>query len=255
MDIENSLQQLGLHKNQIKVYLILLQMGQATIQEITAKSKVKRTSVYKALDNLALRGMVTFVDKGWHRLYFAENPKKAILAVKEEQQEAIKKEGRLRELMPELVSLYNKIPAKPKIKFFEGIDGLKQVYEEIFYLKPGSQILSITSAGMLYYAFDKAWIYEYLKRRVAGKISCRSIAEDSPESRKHQANDKAEHRITRLVPKEKFPFKNEVTIFANKVAIVSPRDQMGIIIESIDVADTQRAWFGLAWEAAEKYQK
>lgn len=254
MDLETSLGQLGLHPKQIKVYLVLLQMGEATIQEITSKSKVKRTSVYKALDNLVLRGLVTFVDKGWHRQYYAENPRKALIEVKDEQREIVKKEKRLLELMPELVARYNSIPAKPKTRYFEGVEGLKQVYEEIFYLPAGSEILSITSAGMLYYAFDEAWIKEYLVRRVAGKISCRSIAEDSPESKKHQVNDKAEHRITRLVPKEKFPFKNEITIFGNKVAIVSPRDQMGIVVESVDVADTQRAWFELAWEAAEKYK-
>ena len=39
MDIEGSLAQIGLSKNQIKVYLALLQLGQGTIQEITLKSK------------------------------------------------------------------------------------------------------------------------------------------------------------------------------------------------------------------------
>ena len=256
MDLETSLGQLGLHPKQIKVYLVLLQMGEATIQEITSKSKVKRTSVYKALDNLVLRGLVTFVDKGWHRQYYAENPKKALMAIKEEEQAVAKKEKKLLELMPELTSLYNSIPAKPKIRFYEGIDGLKQIYEEIFYLQPGSELLTITPGSLIYQAFDEAWIKEYLKRRVAGRISCRSIAEDSPESKKHQANDKEEHRITRLVPKERFPFKNEISIFANKVAIVSLREQMGVIIESLDVADTHRAWFELAWlGSGEYYQK
>src|SRR3989339_668091 len=121
--IESSLEQFGLHKNQVAVYLLLLKLGESSIQEITLRSKVKRTSVYKALDNLVLRGLVTYQDKDWHRKYYAENPKKALLAVKEEQQEAIKKEKKLLELLPELTSLYNSIPSKPKVRFYEGVEG------------------------------------------------------------------------------------------------------------------------------------
>ena len=74
MDLQSSMEQFGLHKNQIKVYLVLLQLGEATIQEITAKSKVKRTSDNKALDNLVLRGLVTCHDNDWHWKYYAEYP-------------------------------------------------------------------------------------------------------------------------------------------------------------------------------------
>lgn len=79
--IQASLEQFGLHKNQVQVYLSLLHLGSATIQDLTTNSKVKRTSVYKALDNLVLRGLVTFEAQEGHRIYFAENPNKALMAV------------------------------------------------------------------------------------------------------------------------------------------------------------------------------
>lgn len=250
MSLQSSLEQFGLHENQIKVYLILLQLGEATIQEITMKSKVKRTTVYKALDNLVMRGLVTCQDNEWHRKYCAENPKKALLAVKEEQLEVVKKENRLLELMPELTSLYNSIPAKPKIRFYEGIDGLKLIYEETLLLQPNSEILTITPADIIHAVFDEMWVEDYLLRRVKGEIRVRSIAEDSAAALKHHENDAKELRESILVLKEKFRFKNEIYIFDNKVAIISPREQMGIIIESIDVSDTQRAFFELAWMGA-----
>ena len=79
MDIKTSLEQLGLKDRQIEIYLALLQMGEATIQEIAAKTKIKRTTVYSVLDNLVSKGLVTFIDKDWHRAYFAENPKKVLV--------------------------------------------------------------------------------------------------------------------------------------------------------------------------------
>lgn len=73
--------------------------------------------------------------------------------------------------------------------------------------------------------------------------------------REHQKNDRKENRVTRLVPKDKFPFSNEINIFGNKVMIASFKDQIGVIIESADVARTQRAIFELAWLGTEKYNK
>jgi len=251
-NLENSLQQFGLHKNQVQVYVSLLHLGSATIQKITLNSKVKRTSVYKALDNLVLRGLVTFEMRDGHRTYFAENPNKALMAVREEQQEIIRKEKQLLALLPELSSFYNSIPSKPKIRFFEGIDGLKQVYEETLLQKTGGEILTITPAGLLYKNFDSQWVTNYLARRIEKKIRARTIADDSIMARKHHLNDKKELRVSRLVPEKIFCFKNEINIFENKVAIISLREQIGIVIDSVDVAQTQRAIFELAWLGAGK---
>lgn len=250
-NIESSLEQFGLHKNQVVVYLLLLKLGESSIQEITLKSKVKRTSVYKALDNLILRGLVTYQTKNKHRMYVAENPKKALMAVKEEQQAVLKKEQHLTSLLPELSSLYNAIPSKPKVKLFEGVEGLKQIYEETLLIKSGAEVLSITPAELLYEIFDEVWITDYLARRVKQNIHVRTIATDSVAAQKHQANNQIELRESRLVSENIFPFKNEINIFENKVAIISLKEQIGILIESMDAADTQRAFFELAWIGAQ----
>ena len=255
INLETTLEQLGLTDNQIKIYLALLQTGESTIQEVMAKTKIKRTTIYKSLDNLVARGLVTFQDQGWHRKYFAENPKKAILSIREEKRKVDEKEKKFFEIMPELVSIYNSMPAKPKIRFYEGIDGLKQATEETLLMPKGSEIVAFTGASFIYKTYDEFWIKDYLARRVKGKIFERCIAENSPESKKHKSNDKEEFRETRLIPKDKFLFKNEINIYGNKVSIVSFREQMGIIIESQDVADTWRAIFELAWLGAEKYDK
>lgn len=96
------------------------------------------------------------------------------------------------------------------------------------------------------------YVPQYLQRRARKGISQRAIAEDSDEAREHQKMDREELRQTRLVDKERFPFKNEINIFGNKIMIASYRDLMGVIIESKEIADTQRAIFELAWLGAER---
>ncbi len=255
MDIKSSLEQIGLRKRQIDIYLALLQMGEATVQEIANKTKVKRTTVYSILDVLIANGLATFIEKEGHRTYFAENPKKVILYFKNQEQELKTKLNKFSEIIPELSSIYNIQATKPKIRFYEGVEGLKQVFEETLTIKPHEEILAIATAALIHEVLGDEWVNNYLTRRVGGKIKQRAIVEDSAWGREHQKNDKKENRVTRLVPKEKFPFSNEVNIFGNKVMIASFKDQIGVIIESADVARTQRAIFELAWLGADKYSK
>lgn len=62
---------------------------------------------------------------------------------------------------------------------------------------------------------------------------------------------KEELREVYLVPKEKFPFENEINIYDDKVAIISHADKVGVIIQNQSIADTQKAIFKLAFEYAQ----
>ena len=250
MDIKTSLEQIGLKDRAITVYLTLLQLGQATIHDIAKKSQVKRTTTYSILDGLVIKGLATFVDKGGHRLYYAENPRKVASFLAEEEHQVKEKRARFSETLPELLSIYNIKAAKPKIKFYEGIEGLKEIYEETLELKKGSEIVGFGVTTLIYKSFGEDWIKSYLEKRVKGKISMREILGDNDLARKHKENDKVENRQTHLVPEDKFPFTNEINIFGNKISIVSFKELMGVIIESSDVAGTQKAIFELAWLGA-----
>lgn len=255
MDTKTALLEIGLHENQIKVYLALLQMGEGNIHDIAVNAAIKRTTAYSILDVLKTKGLVTYLEKSGHRTYYAENPKKVLLYFKNREQDLKTQAKKFEGLIPELSSIYNVSATKPKIKFYEGVEGLKQVFEETLTLKPNEEILAIATATLIHKVLGDEWAADYLSRRAKGKIKQKAIIEDSPSGRVHQKNDKAESRISRLVPSDKFPFSNEIDIFGNKVMIASFKDQMGVIIESADVAQTWKAIFDLAWEAAEKYQK
>jgi sugar-specific transcriptional regulator TrmB len=250
MDIKDQLKQLGFHSNQVAIYLALLQLGEATIQEISNKSKIKRTTTYSILDSLVNKGTVTYIEKGGHRTYYAENPKKVLSFLKVKEMELRSQQTRFSEILPELLSIYNVKATKPKIRFYEGVEGIKQIFEETLLLKRGEEMLAYSSAAMIHQYLSDEWVREYLANRVKCKIYQRAIAEDSLTAQEHQKNDKCENRQTILVPKEKFPFSNEINIFGNKIAIVSYKDLMGVVIESVDVANTQKAIFELAWIGA-----
>ncbi len=53
---------------------------------------------------------------------------------------------------------------------------------------------------------------------------------------------------THFIPIEEFPFHTEITIYADRVAMVSfGRKLTGVVLESGDIANTLRSMFNLIW--------
>jgi sugar-specific transcriptional regulator TrmB len=253
MELANITKKLALSTSQAQIYSPLLQLGSATIQEIVVKSGVKRTTVYAALDSLVERGLVTYFQKGSHRIYAAENPNKLIHLFDEDIIKIEQKRNDIRSLLPELMSLYNAHVSKPKIRTYEGLEGIKKIFEESLELNRGEETL-------VYSAYEEVtmhmneYIKNYIHRRAAAGITQRCLAEYSQESVALKSQDGSDLRQTRLLPSEKFPFTNQINIFGNKVFIASYKDLIGIILESEEIAKTQRSIFELAWLGAENQQ-
>ena len=58
MSIESEkLQKIGLNPNEIKIYLVLLRLGQGLAGEISKESQINRTTTYDSIERL--------IEKGW----------------------------------------------------------------------------------------------------------------------------------------------------------------------------------------------
>ncbi len=88
-------------------------------------------------------------------------------------------------------------------------------------------------------------------------IRLRGISPDDVAGRRVHGEDTDKLREIRLVPAKDFDFQNEINIYDHKVAICSfdsglkgDKDMFGVIIESKEVAETQRQIFEMAWRFA-----
>ena len=66
---EEILEEFGLTKNEVKIYLTLLKMGRALAGEITEKSGIHRRNVYDSIERLMKKGLVSFIIQN-NRKYF-----------------------------------------------------------------------------------------------------------------------------------------------------------------------------------------
>lgn len=242
MQLNELLNQLGLDYKEDDVYLALLELGTASVHEIAIKAGIKRTTTYDVLDNLIKKGLVGQTQKGKKRLFYAEEPEKLNVLLWE-------KQSKLIEAMPLLKSLYNTAGSKPKIRYFEGKEGLKQVYRDT--LNYQGELVAFITENIIN-DLGRDFAEEYIAKRKKANIAARVIAPDTTEHREYKNKDKEFLKQTRLVPKDKFPFTIEMNIYGNKIAFMSFKETLGIIIESNEIANNMKLLFELAWKGAKQ---
>lgn len=236
-----SLDKLGFNHKEQDVYLALLQLEKASANQIAYKARIKRPTTYDILYRLVQEGFIAETEENGKHL-FAANPPENILRLIEE------RKRELTDDLPLLLSIYNTNAKKPKVAYFDGLDGIKQLFEDtLASSKAGDEILayvaeeSITHLG--------SYNDDYIKRRAAKGINSRGIAQDTPSIRKYTDQNEEQKRTTRLVDPKLFPMKNEINIYANKIIIATyTPEPFGILIESKEIADTQRSIFEMAWK-------
>lgn len=242
MNLNETLGQFGLSDKESEIYLACLELGTSGVNEITIKANVKRTTVYDILTSLQQKSLVGQTQKGKKRLFYAEEPEKLGKLLEE-------KQNKLTEILPILKSFYNTAGSKPKIRYYEGKDGLKQVYRDT--LTFNGELVAFVTENIIKYLGDD-FADEYINRRTKAKITVRVIAPDTDEMKEYKNGDQKFLKETQLVPHDKFPFTIEMNIYGNKIAFMSFRESMGIIIESNEIAHNMRLLFELAWAGTQK---
>jgi sugar-specific transcriptional regulator TrmB len=240
MEIKHFLAQFDLIGKKADVYLAVLELGSGTVIEIARKSEIKRTTVYDILLDLEKSGLIYQTTKVNKRLFVAEDPEK--LKKKLEEKERV-----LGEMLPQLRSLYNIKGIKPKIKFYEGKEGLRQVYSDT--LNYGGEILAFASEDVVK-VLGMNWANDYLAKRVKRGIRARIILPKTEIiERDFNPLDQKQLRSSKLVSAKKYPFSIEINIYGHqKVALMSSREEMGIIIEGKEIYNTLKLIFELLWD-------
>lgn len=237
------LEKLGLSRNEARLYLSALEFGPATVAKLSQKSGLKRGTIYEFLHGMLERGLLETSISGKRKLYAGVKPEKLRRTI--ERQEEI-----LNELLPGLSLMASDSRTKPKIRFYEGKEGMLSVYYEILDLPVGSEVVGFATFEGIYKVFSEREINRYIGKRVKRKIRQKLIMPTETHGRNHSIQNQKELRETVLVPKRKFSIESEINIYENKVAIISlGEEQVALIIESEQVASAQRTIFDLLWES------
>lgn len=251
--LELELQKLGLNEKEVKVYLAALEFGYASAQDIAKKAGINRATTYFTIDSLIKKGLMTQMEKGKKTQFAAEDPRGLRAIIDKKIKEAEATQNILKEILPQLESIYNLAAEKPKVRYYEGLDGAQAMRHE-FLRTSGDEILGFLSLDNLFKSFPRHSI-EHTPERIKRKIRSRVLytRKDGPLA---EGSDKDLMREARYVPLQKFPFGSDISVYGDRISMFFLKDKLGgVIIESMELADMMRAIFELAWEGAEKYQR
>ncbi len=238
--LAQDLTKLGLSEKESVTYIALLELDEANIAQIAKKARLKRTTLYDIITSLMDRRMVGTTKKGHRILYYAEDPRKL--------EEQIEERGLLlRKMLPELLSIANSLKKKPKISYYEGLDGIKEVYKDT--LKFEDQELLAWVAEEAVEEFDVQFLNTYyVPKRLEKKIWVRAIAPDLPYMQQYKGTDTTSLRTTKLVDAGQFPFDVEINLYGKtKIGIMSFEERFGLIIESEKIFKTLKSIFEMSW--------
>lgn len=243
-----TLQTFGWSEKETGVYIAVLELGRGTVTEISRKAGINRTTGYDILGTLADKGVISISGKEPKSEYAAESPRAITEYLKRRKEELTEQIRKAEEIVPEFELLHAKAN-RPKIRFYEGKEGLEHVYEDT--LTSTEAIRAYATVDDMHNALPN-YFPEYYKRRAGKGIAIRAIVPKTVIGQERGEKDKEEMREIAFVPPEKYYFSPEINIYDNKVMIASWREKLGIIIESSEIADAMKKIYELAWSKAKE---
>ena len=248
MQITQILQDIGLSPKESAIYIALLKLGTAKAAHIADAASLQRTTAYDILRTLVRKGLATKFTRGAASFYSADDPRALLRYIDHEQQrqETLieQKKSTIEAMMPELISITKDRSALPKIKFFEGENGMYEALEDT--LKTRGEILAYADIGSIYEAAPQ-FFPDYLKRRVQKRIPARAIAPDTPRWRETFKRSAAEMRTVKFLPIGE-NFTPEINIYNNTMLMISWKEKIAVSIESKDLIVQQRVIYNQLWE-------
>lgn len=261
--IAEQLQVLGLQPNETKVYLALLELGQGTVGDISKASQLNRTTGYDILERLALKGLANRTTSGNKKqMYIAEPPHRLKQFLENKKHQAEQRLESVSGVLSDLQNLYKK-ENKPVIKFFEGFDGIKNIY--LHTLEAKGVIYSILDLSVYLPGFEKSKFdefgKEYSRKRAKMNVKEKALVIKNKEGEYFYnttyKNNPSALKVTEYRWLEKkFPFipAAEVNIYDDVVmgVLVKPGENAAFEIINPSFANSLKIIFEMAWEQGEK---
>lgn len=233
-----------------KIYMALLENGKATARTLSHRTGITRTSVYDQIKILKTKGLVTERAIEGSTLFEISDARQLSILLNEQADQLHTQQDFLKKNLPLLIDKSQSL--QPKVRFFEGEEGVKQLFKDILwhdnitlYLYwPYEQMLDFLGKDFL------TWFREKRKARNIpiqtiwghsnGKIKDNIFIDDGKDVKRR-------HLIQKNIPSMGY------IIYDNKVAFMSSRkESFGFIVESVEFTNLQKMQFDILWNNTKK---
>jgi sugar-specific transcriptional regulator TrmB len=244
---EQLLEEIGMTKGEIKVYLTLLKLGETTTGKIIEKAQISSGKIYEILDKLIAKGLVGFITKEKTKYFSASSPNRILDYLHEKEKDIKQKEQELSKEIPLLLSLEKSEIKSNEIKLFSGLKGMQTaIFEALDKLTKENEVLAMginSSKDEKYNLLWQRWHVE----RINKKINCKMIFSDK-DTEYHKAFKKRKLTDVRVL----FGITpSAIDILGNRVLIFTYKDEPSCLsIENAEIAESFKTFFETMWKLA-----
>jgi len=242
------LEELGLSKNEAKIYQALIEIGKASVPAISLKTNIHRRNVYDIIPKLLKKGLIYQIADVKENLYSALEPDKL-------RELLVEKQTKLENILPALNEQFKKTSAKEAVYIYKGVEGFKNYLRDI--LKSGDDVYFVGAKGGWFDPELKTFVAQFLKKAQKKKIKYHHIFDYEV---KKLAPDllKTLGKPYKFLPK-KYSTTGAIDIFGDHVVTFSglklksiTEDVTLIVIINKELANCYRTWFKFMWDNAEE---
>jgi len=247
--IHQTLQQIGLSKNEAITYLTLLELGKGRVSTLGQKIKLERNVIRYTCRKLCDMGLLR-EQKSGSTFYYSPFPPECLtnnLVCKQAQ--IRKQKNQIEKIIPELQLLYDPSLIAPKINILKGNEGVRQVYEDI--LIQGEDVCCWTNFHQKIGILGADYIQKYIKRRLEKGVTIYSIEPKNQNSIQLFEIFKQLDCKDVLVDKLELN-EGEIRVYGEKIALISfqKSEPYAFLIQSKIMAQMFRGIFWSAYNEA-----
>lgn len=252
MDLMESLINLGLNEKEARVYLALLPLEKATAYTVATRSGLKKPTAYVVLDNLVSKGFALKIPQKDKHYFLAKSPKECMSIAREKLYSA-------EEFLPELMAMRKTTEEKANISYFEGIDGIREMYKNVLGVMKNKPEENKNLVAFYAHTKDtpanfRKYLEEMVEKFREEKIQRRYITTKHPTVKKYFDKKLIQglHVEAQALPEEIYSSNISIEVYDNFTQIISHRYIQGILIENPDIAKVMKQIFNLVWNKTKK---
>ena len=233
----------GLEKNEIEVYLFLLKNKDMPAYAVSKNTSIPRTTVYKILEGLEKKGLISAWLKNGTKHFSAENPNAILRDIQQ-------KEAEITSILPDLSSLFSLSSIHPSAKLYSGKEGCMQAFEAILDIIKFQRLKRIyaysdSEVTDLFPKFYKEWRSRKNKTDAFTQLIVPAGTSTSSENYKSDS-----FRETRTLPNG-YPFSGSINICGTYTVFFSfkEKEPYAVVVDSKIITDMLAQFFVYTWDS------
>ncbi|MBU0660981.1 helix-turn-helix domain-containing protein [Patescibacteria group bacterium] len=254
--LQKKITELGLEESEAVIYVYLLENGGGYPSRIAKETGLNRSKVYRVLTRLTIKGLVVEIEKK-NKLFYQLEPPKSLLRYTDMQITLAKeKKGKAEQLFPDIEALFQSLPHKPKIRFFEGLENITKVYDDV-YSQPGSyEIVGWSNINDLQLKLGGVKVLnKYIKILDKKDLTLRAFyprGEGNTPFKKTLYSPLKEKNVpqTKYFEAKDFPYQSQISIYgSNRVAVINAHKEVPVafIVEDQIFHNMMKMIFNFSW--------